>query len=106
MSKRIMMNLETIYKMDMVNRVSLKYLENGEISVTVDLHYLSCKEARQFVKNVVAMLYMIPFKLDVIHGYNGGTAIKDMLRTKEISPRIISISSPEYNPGESILEVA
>ena len=48
----------------------------------------------------------VPFKLDVIHGYNGGTAIKDMLRTKEISPRIISISSPEYNPGESILEVA
>ena len=74
--------------------------------IRVDLHAMTRQDAKRFIKNMIALLYMIPFRFDLIHGYNHGTVIKDMLRTDPISTRVKSITSPLWNPGESILEIA
>lgn len=94
-----------LYKSEYVNRVKWKSNDN-RIIVTVDLHSMTCAEAKRFIKNIISLFYQWPFTFEIIHGYTHGTAIKDMIRCKELSPRIMNISSPQYNPGISILEIA
>ncbi len=44
-------------------------------------------------------------QLCVVHGYHGGTAIKDTLRSEYISDRIYHMESPDYNPGITWLDI-
>lgn len=71
----------------------------------VDLHGKSRKEAKQLLNNIINIIRH-PFTIEVVHGYNHGTALKDMIITEEINPRIISRNVPAYNVGETILLVA
>ncbi len=48
------------------------------VTVTVDVHGLKCFQAKRFINNIINLIQVM-FKLVVIHGYNHGTAIKDML---------------------------
>ena len=47
-----------------------------------------------------------PFILDVIHGYNGGTVIKELIYNDLKSPKIVGHRSPQWNPGETLLQIA
>lgn len=73
--------------------------------MTIDLHGKTQKEARRLLNNIINVI-MHPFTMEVIHGYNHGTALKDMILTEDINPRIVSKSVPVYNIGETILSIA
>ena len=48
----------------------------------IDVHGLKVYEAKSLIKNIGALM-KVGDSLVVIHGYNHGTAIKDMLVTEE-----------------------
>lgn len=78
----------------------------GNDNITVDVHGLKPREAMRFLKNVVALHYREDFVLTVIHGYNHGTAIKEMLQNTQLSCRVEDISSCAWNPGVTMFRVA
>ncbi len=84
-------------------RVKISHEEDGTPIVCVDLHQMSCKEARRALNNIIA-LYKFEFKLDVIHGYNHGTAIRDMIRGDFNNRRIKRMFFP-HNQGRTVLEI-
>ena len=47
-----------------------------------------------------------PFRLGFIHGFKNGTVLKDMIEHEYSNERITDMYIPEYNPGETFLEVA
>lgn len=73
--------------------------------ICVDLHGLSCFDARRFLNNVINVL-CVPEELQVIHGYNHGTALRDMIRNDLHNPHIYEIRTDERNYGITYLNVA
>ena len=73
--------------------------------IMVDLHGKTRKEAKKFLNNIINVIRH-PFTLEVIHGYNNGTVLKEMISKEEINSRIVSKVVPFYNVGETILSVA
>ncbi len=88
---------------DNMTRVQITSDGDGP-KITLDLHGMSCKLTRRVVKSIIAM-YRFSFELVLIHGYNHGTALKDMLYNSLDNERIISKHSPEYNPGITTFEI-
>ena len=78
---------------------------NGMCHVTLDVHGLKAIDAMRMIKNTICA---IPYdmELEVIHGYNGGTAIKDSIREQLLWDSITGIESPWYNPGVTYINVA
>ena len=81
-------------------------MDNGEITVVVDLHGYTRSEARRFTFNIINSGTNIPFSLDVIHGFHRGTVIKKMLIDDLYSNRIQEIVVDETNPGLTHLVLA
>ena len=73
--------------------------------ISVDLHKLTVKDARRLVRNIIAV-NREQMDMTVIHGYNHGTAIKDMLRNDTVSNRIAGMEGVKGNMGRTILHVA
>lgn len=44
----------------------------------VDVHGMKCPQAKRFINNIINVVRIV-FRLIIIHGYNHGTAIKEML---------------------------
>lgn len=61
-----------------LTRISVNENSNGNICITADVHGMKCREARRFINNIINIIHTA-FTLIIIHGYNHGTAIKDML---------------------------
>lgn len=107
MSRRTLLEkMHTLYGSEDADRVKWNSSDDNSITVTVDVHQMTCSEAKRFIKNVISLFAQCNFTLNVIHGYVHGTAIKEMLNKESISHRIENISSPACNPGVSILMIA
>ncbi len=52
-----------------------------------DLHGLSCAQAKERLDDIIKRLPSDVGELTVVHGYRGGTALRDMVR-KYKNPRI------------------
>ncbi len=61
-----------------LNRIQISESINEKTRITVDVHGMKCYEARRFINNIINIVHMA-FQLVIIHGYNHGTAIKEML---------------------------
>lgn len=72
--------------------------------MSLDLHGKTKKEAKRLLNNVINIIRH-PFTMEVIHGYNHGTALKDMIFEEVINPRIVSKNVPSYNIGETYLYI-
>ena len=72
---------------------------------TIDLHGLKRKEAKRFLNNIVNITTKTT-ELYVIHGYNHGTVLKDMIQEDLSNPKIREINPSVFNLGETILRVA
>ena len=92
--------LSIIFTADDMNRITV-----SEDGLLVDLHGKSRHEAMVFINNIINLINH-PFVLDVIHGYNRGTVLKQMLRKEKINSRIVSRKGSNYNMGETFLMVA
>lgn len=65
----------------------------------VDVHGLSCLKAQRLLKNAIALLRGNAVIIYVIHGYNNGIAIKQMLRNTQLSRRDYQTQHVDWNPG-------
>lgn len=70
--------LKMVLTQSEMNRIKISESRSGKIRITADVHGMKCYEARRFINNIINIV-RIAFQLVIIHGYNHGTAIKEML---------------------------
>ena len=105
------MVLEEKFKMVLspteINRLKIKTnCSNDEgINIEVDVHGLTCKQAKRFIKNIIN-LGNTAFLLKIIHGYNHGTAIKEMLSTNFYNSHVIKKYPDQFNKGITYMQLA
>lgn len=100
--KQILLN--ELYNDRLIEMSSFYHESDGTPVIRLDTHYMSCNEARNQIKAIIAK-YPFEFKIYITHGYNNGIAIKTMIRNEAISKRITRIVSPR-NPGQTIIEIS
>lgn len=74
----IQLKLSTIFTSDEMARLSINEVSDSELRIIADVHGMKCKSAKRFINNIINVVRRC-FVLVVIHGFNHGTAIKDML---------------------------
>lgn len=74
----VISRLKMVLTNDELSRISVQEKSQGKIRITADVHGMKCYEARRFINNIINIMRMA-FQLIIIHGYNHGTAIKEML---------------------------
>lgn len=74
----VISRLRMVLTNDELNRITVKEKATGKIRITADVHGMKCYEARRFINNIINIV-RTAFQLVIIHGYNHGTAIKEML---------------------------
>lgn len=101
--KEIMNRLEFVLYMNNKDRYSV--IMGEKPNITVDLHMLTCKEAKKLINQIIAIC-RFPFELSLIHGYNHGTALRTMVQSDfNENPRIKAITQQEHNEGLTIFSV-
>ena len=101
---KLMDALYILYTNDALQR--LKYIDDKDhIVLQVDVHKMTCKQARQYINNIIN-LSDSPMRLAIIHGYNHGTAISDLVRTRLKNGRIMKRVIHENNRGVTYLDVS
>ena len=106
MSKEQMLgNLKCVMTGEELSRIELCETEDGNACVSLDLHNLSCKKAERLTRNVINVNRR-PFVLNAIHGFNHGTAIKEMILSTDFGNRVVERKSPAWNPGQTYLTIA
>lgn len=71
-------------------------------TVEVDLHGLTVEDAKRRLEHLLSNLGPEVEEVRVIHGYNTGQALRDMVRLRLKHPRIAS-KLVSLNPGETRL---
>ena len=95
--------LKTIFTTEEISRIHISENLTG-ISVVVDVHGLKCRQARRFVNNLINIA-RCPFIMTVIHGYNHGTAILEMIRGNLENRHIVHRFPDPYNRGVTHLTI-
>jgi hypothetical protein len=78
---------------------------DGDNKMIIDLHQLTAAKAMKLLNNLIA-LNRDDCEIDVIHGYNHGTSIKDTIWNCMQNPRILEKQGVAHNPGMTILKIA
>ena len=86
-------------------RIWLEQKSSGKWCLYFDAHGLNVQQAKKMLKNMIAVL-PVSIEMTVIHGFHGGTAIRDMIRSENLGYRLQGVYSPWYNPGVSNLQIA
>lgn len=98
--------MKKVYTEDEIDRVDIKTTEDGAVSsMIVNVHEMTVEQAKRFLNNLIAMT-KTAFSIKVIHGYNHGTAIMQMVNTNMNNKRIVGYERIPYNPGITILDIA
>jgi hypothetical protein len=92
--------LQLVLREDQMER--LQFDGNGEI--TVDLHGMRQAECGWLLRTMITLVS--PGQVHVIHGYNRGTKLKELIWGKNLSDRIANMSSDPWNPGLTHITVA
>ena len=72
-------------------------------TLTINIHGMYVDDALKAVREFVNNAPRNVDKIIVIHGYNNGTALKDAIRHRLHSPRILEIAPSFFNEGETTL---
>ncbi len=102
--EQMMNNMGLILTNEEMKRISVKETD-GVACVDLDLHELTRNQAERLVGNVICV-NRGEFVLNVIHGFNRGTALKTMIRETFFGKRVVDRYSPAWNPGQTFLTVA
>ncbi len=94
--------MKLVFTEEEIKRIKMKG-NSGRIQV--DLHMLTVPGAKRLLSNLIA-LDREGREIDVIHGFNHGTRIKDMVWNGLPNPRIAGRRCPEGNPGLTTLTIA
>ncbi len=87
--------LKLILSPENIKRLSITESDSEIIEIVVDVHGMKCYEARRFINNIIAIVHS-DCQLVIIHGYNHGTAIKEML-SQNFNNRHIRERFPDLN---------
>ena len=79
----------------------MRFQRNGSL-VTADLHGVYERDARDILAGWLNNAPAAVTELRVIHGYQHGTTLRDMIREDFSHPRVKSVL-PSLNPGETRL---
>ena len=79
----------------------MRFQRQGSLA-TVDLHGVYERDARDLLAGWLNTAPASVTELRVIHGYQRGTALRDMLRSGFSHPRVKAVL-PSLNPGETRL---
>lgn len=79
----------------------MRFKREGSV-MSVDLHGASVENARELLLTWLDHAPQSVTELRVIHGYNRGTLLRDMVREELSHPRIKG-KLPALNPGETRL---
>lgn len=79
--------------------------KTGGVLIVFDPHGMDVDSAKKVVNGTVNII-RVPFDLGVIHGYNHGTAIRDMLYNDFDNEKVKSISLDPWNEGYSLMKIA
>ena len=102
--EQIMERMTFIMYGDDLCRVNINEDKKGIKTIIVDLHGFDRKRTAKMISNIIAM-FMFPFNLVLIHGYNHGTVLKEYIAYELNNPRIAKKTSPYYNPGITYLTI-
>ena len=68
-------------------------------TITIDLHGMTCYQAQVAIDAALRRAGRSTYRLELVHGYHGGSAIRDMiLRTYTRHPKVLRLEVG-LNPG-------
>jgi DNA-nicking Smr family endonuclease len=105
MRKETINKLQLIYTPEQMERIRFAESVISDNQVTVDVHGMKCTEAKKFLNNLINLVQE-SFHLIVIHGYNHGTAIKDMLSNNFENAHVARNYPDQRNQGVTHLVIA
>ena len=85
-------------------RLNCIVTKDGTLEAILDVHGLKCVQVRKIINNMLNLARQ-RLCLAVIHGFNHGTAIKDMLPSMD-NPHIVSTACDANNPGKTYIMIA
>ena len=68
----------------------------------VDLHGKNAYQARVALDSALRRADQSVYRVCVVHGYQGGTALKELAATYAQHPRVLRVERT-FNPGETVL---
>lgn len=71
------------------------------IAKTIDIHNMTCEQAKKHLEWEILRAGENVDRIVIIHGCNGGTVLRDMVRKRLKSPRILDIIPTFSNDGET-----
>lgn len=87
------------------DRIQITTKEGEKIQISVDMHGLNANKAKKFLNNLIVMLRG-EFELKIIHGYNHGTVIKEIIWNEYKNSKIKEKIADATNLGVTYLSVA
>lgn len=97
--------LKMILTQEEINRLKITESTSEHIKIIADVHGMKCYEARRFINNIINIV-RIAFQLVIIHGYNHGTAIKEMLAQNFSNDHIYEQFPDPRNQGVTHMLIA
>lgn len=97
--------LKMILTIEEINRLNISESINRQLRIVADVHGMKCSQARRFINNIINTV-RVAFQLIIIHGYNHGTAIKDMLAHNFSNTHITEKHVEPYNQGVTHMLIA
>lgn len=97
--------LRLILSTEELARLTINKTVDNCIQIVVDVHGMRCYEARRFINNIINAV-RCKVRLEVIHGYNHGTAIKDMLTSDFANSHIEEQYLDRNNQGMTHMLIA
>ena len=68
-------------------------------TITIDLHGMTCYQAQEAIDAAQRRATRATYRLELVHGYHGGSAILDMIRkTYSKHPKVVRLELG-LNPG-------
>lgn len=97
--------LHMILTPEELGRLKITESEDRQVQIVADVHGMKCCQAKRFINNIINAVHTA-FRLVVIHGYNHGTAIKDMLFQNFCNAHITAQYVDPYNKGMTHMIIA
>lgn len=97
--------LQMIFTNNEISRLSIREEPGTKPQIIADVHGMKCSQARRFINNIINTIRET-FRLIIIHGYNHGTAIKDMLADNFCNSHITEQYIDPYNQGVTHMLIA
>lgn len=103
MTDVVLKKMQLVFKKEDLARITPS--KSKENQLIVDLHGLGTKDSLVLLNNIIN-INRDACDIKVIHGYNHGTALKDMINGRFVNTRILDRVMSESNPGVTMIRCA